>query len=61
MEVLESETEQKISICAKLLINAELLWPCIGPQGSKKEYHQIWEASLQPKNAQTWPQVSNKC
>jgi hypothetical protein len=23
----------------------------------KKGYHQIWEANLQPKNAQSWPQV----
>jgi hypothetical protein len=27
------------------------------PQGSKKAYHQIWEANLQPKNAQSWPHV----
>jgi hypothetical protein len=23
----------------------------------KKGYHQIWEANLQPKNVQSWPQV----
>jgi hypothetical protein len=28
------------------------------PQGWKKKgYHQIWEANLQPQNAQSWAQV----
>jgi len=26
-------------------------------QGWKKEGHQIWEANLQPQNAQSWAQV----
>jgi hypothetical protein len=41
------------SICPKLLINAEKnLWLSIGPKAEKnKQYHQIWEANLQPLEA----------
>jgi hypothetical protein len=45
---------KKISICPKLLINAELYGLVLAPR-LEKGYHQIWEANLQPKNAQSWP------
>ncbi len=35
---------------------AELYGLVLAPR-LKKGYHQIWEANLQPKNAQNWPQV----
>jgi hypothetical protein len=35
---VKAEVEKIFSICPKLLlINARTLWPCIGPQGWKKD------------------------
>ncbi len=42
------KADEILSICPKLLINAEFLWPSIGPKVEKQGYHQIWEANLQP-------------
>jgi hypothetical protein len=34
---VKAEIEKIFSICPKLLISAELLWPCIGPKAEKKD------------------------
>jgi hypothetical protein len=74
---VKAEMEKIFSICPRLLINAELLWLSIGPQGWKKSIplnlgsqFATLEANVlafisnlgpnnQPKNAQSWPQVSS--
>jgi hypothetical protein len=33
---IKAEIEKNFSTCPKLLINAELLWPCIGPKAEKR-------------------------
>jgi hypothetical protein len=35
--VKAEKIEKIFSICPKLLVNAELLWPCIGPKAEKKD------------------------
>jgi len=47
---------KKLFNLPQVLINAELYGFLLVPR-LKKVYHQIWEANLQPKNAQRWPQV----
>ncbi len=44
---VKADSEKKISICPKLVINAEHYGPVLAPR-LKKGYHQIWEANLQP-------------
>jgi hypothetical protein len=43
----KAEIEKIFSICARLLINAELCHLDMAPR-LKKGYHIIWEANLQP-------------
>jgi hypothetical protein len=43
----KAEIEKFFSICAKLLVNAEL-YGLVLAQRLKKGYHHIWEANLQP-------------
>jgi hypothetical protein len=45
--VVKAELEKKISICPKLLINAELYGLVLAPRLGKG-YQRIWEAYLQP-------------
>ncbi len=59
--------KNKISICPKLQINAELYGLVLAPR-LKKGYHQLWEANLQPLGPMfqhllvTWGQTtSQKC
>jgi hypothetical protein len=47
---VKAEIEKKISICPKLLINAELYGLALAPR-LEKGYHKIWEANLQPLGA----------
>ncbi len=44
---VKAEIEKNISICPKLLINAELYGLALAPR-LKKGYHPIWKANLQP-------------
>jgi hypothetical protein len=44
---VKGDIEKNFSICATLLINAEL-YGLVLAQRLKKGYHQIWEANLQP-------------
>jgi len=53
---VKADIEKNFSICPKLVISAEHYGLVLAPR-QKKGYHQIWEANLQPKNAQSWPQV----
>ncbi len=44
---VKAEVLKNISICPKLLINAELYGLVLAPR-RKKGHHQIWETDLQP-------------
>jgi hypothetical protein len=44
---VKAEIEKIFSICPNLLINAELYSLVLAPR-LNKEYHEIWEANLQP-------------
>ncbi len=50
---LKEGEKKNFSICPKLQINAALYDGLVLAPRLKKGYHQIWEANLQPKNAQS--------
>ncbi len=60
---VKAELEKIFSICAKLIINAELYGLVLAPR-LEKGYHRIWEANLQPlgqmlQHLLSWHQCSS--
>jgi hypothetical protein len=53
---VKAEIANTFSMCPQVLINAERFGLILAPR-LKKDTIKIWEANLQPKNAQSWPQV----
>jgi hypothetical protein len=60
---VKADIEKNFSICPKLLINAELYGLVLAPRLNKRIPSNLGGqfatlgANLQPKNAQSWPQV----